>query len=128
MKVRLSIQPIHSKTYEKQARFARIEKGVIVVIVVTSTFKSVPGKRVSVLELAHPCIEATRKEKGCIRYELFVSSEDEVTLQFIEEWTDLDSLKNHMKSPHLLAFKEQRKAIVEEGGILKLFEAKETSL
>jgi quinol monooxygenase YgiN len=97
-------------------------------IVVTSTFKSVPGKRTSVLELARPCIEATRKEKGCIRYELFVSSEDDITMQFIEEWTDLDSLRAHLKSPHLRAFKEQRKALVEEGGILKLFEAKETSL
>jgi quinol monooxygenase YgiN len=97
-------------------------------IVVTSTFKSVPGKRASVLELARPCIEATRKEKGCVRYELFVSFEDDVTMQFIEEWADLDSLRAHMKSSHLLAFKEQRKGIVEEGGVLKLFEAKETAL
>jgi quinol monooxygenase YgiN len=97
-------------------------------IVVTSAFKSVPGKRGHVLELARPCIEATRKEKGCIRYELFVSSEDDVTLQFIEEWTDLDSLKVHLKSPHLLAFKEQRTAFVGEGAVLKIFDAKETSL
>jgi quinol monooxygenase YgiN len=97
-------------------------------IVVTSTFKSVPGKRNHVLELARPCIEATRKEKGCIRYELFVSSEDDVAMQFIEEWTDLDSLRIHMKSPHLAAFKADRKDFVEEGGVLKLFDAEETSL
>jgi quinol monooxygenase YgiN len=103
-------------------------EGVTAVIVVTSTFKSVPGKRAQVLELARPCIGATRKEKGCVRYELFVSSEDDITMQFIEEWTDLDSLRNHLKSSHLLAFKEQRKGLVEEGGILKIFEAKETSL
>ncbi|MDR2175021.1 MAG: antibiotic biosynthesis monooxygenase [Synergistaceae bacterium] len=98
------------------------------VIVVTSTFKSVPDKRAQVLELARPCIEATRKEKGCIRYELFVSSEDGVTMQFIEEWTDLDALKAHLQSPHLSAFKEQRKDLVEKGVVLKLFDAKETSL
>ena len=97
-------------------------------IVVTSTFKSVPGKRAHVVELARPCIEATRKENGCIRYELFVSSEEEVTMQFIEEWTDLDSLRKHLKSPHLQDFKEKRKSFVEEGGVLKLFEGKEISL
>lgn len=97
-------------------------------IVVTSTFKSVPGKRAKVLELAAPCIEATRREKGCVRYELFLSGEDDVTLQFIEEWTDADSLRSHMKSAHLAAFKEQRKGSIEEGGVLKIFEAKEISL
>ena len=97
-------------------------------IVVTSTFRTKPGMRKKVAELAHPCFEATRKEKGCIRYELFMSCEDEVTLQFIEEWTDLDCLRVHLKTPHLLAFKDQRKDLVEAGGILKIFEAKETSL
>ncbi|MDR2179759.1 MAG: antibiotic biosynthesis monooxygenase [Synergistaceae bacterium] len=97
-------------------------------IVVTSTFKSLPGKREKIIELARPCIETTRKEKGCIRYELFVSGDDSVTLQFIEEWTDLDSLRAHLKSPHLAAFKEQRADSVDKGGILKVFEAKEVSL
>ena len=103
-------------------------KGVIAMIVVTSTFKSLPGKREKIVELARPAVEATRKEKGCVRYELFLSSEDDVTLQFIEEWTDLDSLRAHLKSPHLAAFKEQRKDSVDAGGVLKVFEAKEVSL
>ena len=97
-------------------------------IVVTSTFKAKPGMRDKVLQLACPCIEATRKEKGCIRYELFLSGEDNVTLQFIEEWTEIETLRAHIKSSHLAAFKEARKGSVEEGGILKIFEAKETSL
>ena len=102
---------------------------MIAMIVVTSTFKSVPGKRSEILELSRPCIEATRKEKGCIRYELFMSSEDDVTLQFIEEWTDLDSLRAHMKSPHLAVFKERREGKVDTtGAVLKLFDAKEVSL
>ena len=97
-------------------------------IVVTSKFKSLPGLRDKIIEMARPCIEATHKEKGCIRYELFVSSEDDVTLQFVEEWTDLDSLRAHLKTPHLAAFKEQRKDSVGEGASLKVFEAQEVSL
>jgi quinol monooxygenase YgiN len=59
---------------------------------------------------------------------LFLSSEDDVTLQFIEEWTDLDALRDHLKSPHLAAFKERREGSVAQGGTLKVFEAKELSL
>jgi quinol monooxygenase YgiN len=97
------------------------------VILVTAKFESLPGKRAEIVEWARPCVEATRKEKGCVRYELFLSSEDDVTLQFIEEWTDLDSLRAHLKSPHLAAFQERRKGSVGEGGALKLFQAKEVS-
>lgn len=97
-------------------------------IVVTSKFRAVPGMRNKILELARLCIEATRKEEGCLRYELFMSGEDDVTLQFIEEWADIDALRAHMKSSHLATFKEQRKGNVEEGGILKVFEARETSV
>jgi len=98
-------------------------------IVVSSKFKSLPGQRAKVVELSRPCVEATRKEQGCIRYELFVSSEDDVTLQFVEEWDNLDALRAHVKTPHLAAFKEQRASIVEkEGSQLKVFEAQEISL
>jgi len=97
-------------------------------IVVAAKFKSLPGMRAKVVELAYPCIEATRKEQGCARYELFVAVEDDVTLQFVEEWTDLDSLRAHLRTPHLVAFREGRKNIVEEGLELKVFDAKEVSV
>ena len=98
-------------------------------IVVTSKFKSIPGSRAKIVELSRPAVEATRKEKGCVRYELFLSAEDDVTLQFVEEWTDADSLRAHLKSAHLAAFKEARKDIVDlSDAALKIFEAKEISL
>ena len=98
-------------------------------IVVTSTFKAKPGMRGKVLEIVRPCIEATRKETGCMRYELFMASEDDVTLQFIEEWADIEALRAHMASPHLVEYRERRKGFVEEeGGVLKIFEAAPVSL
>ena len=97
-------------------------------IVVTFTYKSTPGNRTKVIENARPCIEATRKEKGCIRYELFASTEDDVTLQFIEEWTDLDCLRAHLKTPHVAALRAGQANYVEQGEIFKIFEAKEISL
>ena len=97
-------------------------------IVVTAKFKCFPNMRNKVVEFAHPCVEATRKEKGCLRYELFISSEDDVTLQFIEEWADLDSLRAHMGTPHLAKFAELRKDNVEDDSTVKVFDAREASL
>ena len=107
---------------------APLKKGVIFMIVVTAKFKCIPGMRDKVAEFARPCVETTRKEEGCLRYELFISSEDDVTLQFVEEWADLDSLSAHMKTPHLAKFLEQRKNSVEEGSVAKIFEAREIFL
>ena len=97
-------------------------------IVVTAKFKCLQGMRNKVVEFARPCVETTRKEKGCLRYELFISSEDDETLQFIEEWADLDSLRAHMGTPHLAKFAEQRKGSVEEDSAVKVFDASEVSL
>jgi len=97
-------------------------------VVVTAKFRSLPGMRAKIVEIAAPCVEATRKENGCLRYELFLSSEDDVTLQFVEEWADLDALRAHVKMPHLAAFREQRKSYIDEGMELKIFEAREVSL
>ena len=97
-------------------------------IVVSAKFKSLPGMRAKIVEMSVPCVEATRKEKGCLRYELFASCEDDVTLQFVEEWSDLDSLRDHIKTPHVTAFREQRKSCVDGSPELKVFEAKEVSI
>ena len=98
-------------------------------IVVTSTFRAKPGMRDKIIELAPPVLEATRKEEGCIRYELLMSVEDDVTLQFVEEWADIEKLRVHLKTPHLAAFKKARESFVAtEGAILKIFEAQEVKL
>ena len=98
-------------------------------IVVTAKLQSLPGMRAKVIELAAPCVEATRKEKGCLRYELFISSEDDVTLQLIEEWADSDSLRAHLETPHIKVFREQREDCLAKGNrVLKIFEAKEVTL
>ncbi len=44
-------------------------------------------------------IPGTRKEKGCISYELFVSTSNPAQLTFIEEWDDNDCLGAHLASP-----------------------------
>jgi len=44
-------------------------------------------------------LEATRKEKGCIQFELH-ESERGATLYLYEEWQNKKSLENHHKQPY----------------------------
>ncbi len=52
------------------------------------------------LENAKKLIEATVKEQGCIKYELFEDEKDSKVLTIIEEWEDMDALQRHSKSSH----------------------------
>lgn len=46
-------------------------------------------------------IEPTRREEGCIAYELFENNADPCDLTFIEEWTSDAALDAHLQTPHL---------------------------
>ncbi|SKB64697.1 Quinol monooxygenase YgiN [Acetoanaerobium noterae] len=52
------------------------------------------------LELCNQLIEETRKEKGCISYELFRNKDNINEFTFIEQWDSIESLKYHMESHH----------------------------
>jgi quinol monooxygenase YgiN len=43
----------------------------------------------------------TRKEKGCLAYDLNRSTDDEALYVIYERWANLDALKAHLKSPHI---------------------------
>ena len=63
-----------------------------------------PGKGSEVVSLAAPLIEATRREAGCITYELFCKPADPDTLVFVETWKDKAAVEAHFAQPHLKAF------------------------
>lgn len=48
-------------------------------------------------------IEPTRKEEGCISYELYQDTENPGKFTFIEEWQSKEHLDIHLKTPHLVA-------------------------
>ena len=49
--------------------------------------------------VAHLVAE-TRKEEGCISYQLFQDVKDRNVFTFIEEWQSQEALQSHMKSKH----------------------------
>jgi len=48
-------------------------------------------------------IEPTRKEKGCISYDLYQDTTNPGRFTFIENWQSKEHLDVHLKSPHLVA-------------------------
>lgn len=75
----------------------------MIYVIATMTLK--PGTRDKVLVAAKPCIEATRKEKGCIFYDLNVSQSDPNLLTFVERWETREHLSAHAKTDHLKAWR-----------------------
>jgi quinol monooxygenase YgiN len=48
-------------------------------------------------------LEPTRKEAGCVSYELLNNSADPTDFTFVEEWASQAAIDAHMKTPHLQA-------------------------
>lgn len=58
------------------------------------------GKVEEVIKLYKELVEASRKEEGCIKYELYEDEKDSRILAVIEEWESKDALDKHMNSEH----------------------------
>lgn len=71
----------------------------MIYVIATMTLK--PGTRDKVVAAAKPCIEATRKETGCIFYDLNVSQTDPNLLTFVERWQSREHLAAHAKTDHI---------------------------
>ena len=59
-----------------------------------------PTKIEIVLPLYQELVEATRKEKGCLSYELCHDLKNPGHFIFLEEWQDYDALDAHVASEH----------------------------
>jgi len=76
----------------------------MIYVVATLTLK--PGSRPQLLEPARACIAETRKEKGCISYDLLGSITDDDTMVFVERWETREDLTAHSKQPHLAVWRD----------------------
>jgi quinol monooxygenase YgiN len=61
-----------------------------------------PETLAEVREVVTGYIEPTRKEAGCIRYELMQNNADPCEFTFVEEWSSDAALDVHLKTPHLV--------------------------
>lgn len=60
-----------------------------------------PGKEDELRVLLQGLVEPTRREQGCVVYELLQNTTDSTDFTFVEEWNSDADLDAHLQSPHL---------------------------
>jgi len=75
-------------------------------IYLVATLKIKPGSLPDFVEAAKACIVETRKEPGCISYDLHQSVSDEDTIVFVERWETREALDGHFVAPHFKVWRE----------------------
>ncbi|WP_250459291.1 putative quinol monooxygenase [Microbulbifer litoralis] len=66
-------------------------------------------------------VEPTRREAGCINYDLHRSGEDPALWMLYENWHSQDDLDRHFETPYLRDFLERADEVLAEGMDLRYF-------
>jgi quinol monooxygenase YgiN len=73
-------------------------------LTVVAHMKAKPGKEEDLQRAALGLIEPTRKEDGCVQYDLHVHTGEPGRFVFYENWASRQHLERHAASAHLKAF------------------------
>jgi quinol monooxygenase YgiN len=73
-------------------------------LTVVAEMRAKPGRESDLRNILLSLIEPTRKEEGCIQYDLHVDTDDPGRFVFYENWTSRERLSVHLNSPPLRAF------------------------
>ncbi len=98
---------------------------------VIATIHLKPGRRDEYVAILKRNVPAVKAEQGCIAYEPTVDVDSGLRSQggvradvvtVVEVWSDLEAVHAHLATPHMAAYKEEVKDIV-EGVQLMVLEA-----
>jgi quinol monooxygenase YgiN len=65
-------------------------------ITVVAAFEARPGKEAEIKKLLLGLLAPTRKEAGCINYDLHVAQDNPAKFLFYENWTSKELLETHL--------------------------------
>ena len=68
------------------------------------------------------CIEATRREQGCLAYEIHESLTQAGRFVSYESWETRADIDRNMRSPHAVAFLETARACVTAPPVIEVIE------
>lgn len=74
---------------------------------VVTRAKAKPDKAAEVREILEALVEPTRREAGCLSYELLQNHSDPSEFVFVERWASPEAEQAHFVTPHLLATLQQ---------------------
>ena len=70
-------------------------------IIMTVTFQALPGKEAELREALTEVLTPTRKEEGCLFYDLHVAADDPSKFLFHESWASQVHHAAHDGTPHI---------------------------
>lgn len=90
-------------------------------IVCVAQFIAKPGSEDELLRQLHNLIPPTRKEKGCIRYELNRSIDNPGQITFVEKFASREDFDSHCSTPYIKGFFESVAPGLVESQIITLY-------
>ncbi len=68
---------------------------------VVAVIEGKPGCAEAIKAVTQPCVDATRKEEGCLKYQLHQDQDRPDHFIFVEHWASNEILAKHGQSAHL---------------------------
>ncbi|MFN3324950.1 MAG: putative quinol monooxygenase [Bryobacteraceae bacterium] len=65
-----------------------------------------PGKEEDLKRQLLALVDPTRREEGCVQYDLHQSTDEPARFVFYENWTSRGALDRHLQSAHITAFRQ----------------------
>jgi quinol monooxygenase YgiN len=101
-----------SEAIADDAKKTTVPKDAVILAVIV---KAKSGQEQVVKEVLQALVEPTRKEQGCICYNLHQSKSDKAQFMFYEQWASQAALDAHGKAPHMKDLGEKLKDRTEKG-------------
>ena len=83
-------------------------------VVVIAHFTAKPGKQEELSNFLHSLVEPTRREPGCLRYELNQPLDDPSTFTFVETFADQKAFEANCSMPYIGKLFEVLPVLVEK--------------
>ncbi len=83
-------------------------------LTIVASIRAESGKETFLEAELQKLVELTRKEAGCIQYDLHRNNEEPGHFLFFENWDSRDLWQAHMESDHIAAYKTATEGAVAE--------------
>lgn len=83
-------------------------------VTVVAEFKAKTGSENALRDELLAIVEPTRKEQGCINYDLHEVADEDGRFLFYENWTSEELLRKHLGSAHVCRYRENTADLLAE--------------
>lgn len=94
-------------------------------LILIAKFRTKPGSRQKMIEMAKGLLEPSRSEDGCIVYEFLQDPFDQDSFTFYERWRSMKDLELHFEEPHFIEFAEVFPSLIDGPESLVAYEVGE---